>query len=142
MKIIFTDADKNTLLVFNDDESISLISYPPIRESDKKLVEDYGGLYAIEKSWVQYHRDQEEFFARAEKQANQQITFTSSFAIDAMIKEELTKPEMMKIKMSIFAKPEVKKSKNRELLTGLRKATDIVDVMKYYGLIRDDNNSK
>ncbi len=138
--MIFSGPNKNGLIIFNDDGSYGNMPYPPISDEEKKMVEDYGGLYALEKSWVDWHREDQEFLARIKKQADQRITFTGSFAIDAMIKEELTKPEMMKIKMSIFQKDEVKKCKDRALLTDLRKAKDIVDVMKCYGLIRDANN--
>lgn len=136
-KIIFTDPDKTGLLFFYEDGSTNSCAYPPPTEEDKQKFDDFGGLYEVERAWIDYHKDLNHKATIYEKFENAYAGYVESLHIDAIVSEQIEQADMMKIKMSMFKKDEVKNCKNTEMLTNLRKADNIVDVMMYYGMIKN-----
>ena len=68
---------------------------------------------------------------------NAKKALAKGFLISSILAEDLSKSEMMQLKMSVFKQDCVKNCKDRELLTNLRKAQDPIDIIMYYGMIRN-----
>lgn len=141
MKITFADSEKQSFLVFHDDGSHSVISNPPHAPEDIDLINRYGGLYEIERTWVEISREAAEFEKKFNDFMEHEARYSESLTIDAILSEELSAADTMKIKMSIFKHDYVKNCTDKELLTGLRKAEDIVDIIMYFGMIRNGTTS-
>lgn len=138
MRIVYSDESKQTFAVIQDDGDIYYISNPPGSPEDQQLIDEYGGLFEIERTGVDMAREFDALEDRWEKFKEREDKYAQSLTIDAIMAEEITPTDAMKIKMSMFKHEYVRACKNKELLTDLRKAEDIVDIIKTFGLIRDE----
>ena len=136
-EIYFTDlSTKDTIMFVWKDDTMAAASWPVQTPEDLKIVEKYGGQYEIERTTVDRNREIEKMADMWDRFQAGYLKYIESFTIDALLAEDLDKADMMKVKMSMFKKDIVRECKDKDLLTGLRKSEDIVDVMMYYGLIR------
>jgi len=137
-KIIFDNEDEASMLYFYEDGSTEVKSYPPVDPKDKKLIEEFGGHYKISKETFKYNKELEILNKKWNQFLERETVIQDSFVIDSILAADLTKEQTMQIKMSIFKEDKVKSCKNTKLLTSLRKANDIIDIMMYYGMIKND----
>ena len=136
-EIYFTDlSTKDTIMFVWKDDTMAAASWPVHTPEDLKIVEKYGGQYEIERTTVDRNREIEKMADMWDRFQAGYLKYIESFTIDALLAEDLDKADMMKVKMSMFKKKCVRECLDKDLLIGLRKADDIVDVMMYYGLIR------
>ena len=105
------------------------------------LVAKMGGHYELSRSTWRYNQEASIMEERWERFKEREITIRDSFVIDSIIAADLTKADVMKIKMSIFKKDEVRKCTNNDLLTNLRKSEDIIDLLMYYGMVKNGFNN-
>ena len=136
-EIYFTSMEtKDTIMFVWKDDTMAAAAWPVSAPEDVAMVEAYGGQYEIERTTVDRNREIEKMADMWERFHTGYLKYIDSFSIDAIVSEDLDAADMMKIKMTMFKKDLVRECKDRELLAGLRKANDIVDVMMYYGMIR------
>lgn len=137
MRMTYTDTDKASVIVYEDDGSYSFFSYPPVDEADKQRLTAYGGEYELERTWVEMARE-----AEAEQELwDKFIAFKDEYVADMTIQRlmdtSMSKHDMMQLKMSIFREECIKQCIDKDMLSKLRKAEDPITLVKLYGLIRD-----
>lgn len=138
---IILDAESPIMVVHYENGDREVKEYPPKNEADKKLVAKMGGHYELSRSTWRYNQEASVLEERWERFKEREITIRDSFVIDSIIAADLTKADVMKIKMSIFKKDEVRACENQELLTNLRKSEDIIDLLMYYGMVKNGINN-
>ena len=138
---IILDEDHKVMVVHYENGDREVKEYPPKNAADQQLVAKMGGHYELSRSTWQYNKDASVLEERWERFKEHEITIRDNFVIDSIIGADLTKADVMKIKMSIFKKDEVRSCTNNELLTNLRKSEDIIDLLMYYGMIKNGINN-
>ena len=139
--IIFDNEHESSMIIIYEDESKEPASYPPEDPKLKKIVKDFGGTYEISRATYQYNKEVNMVMDRWDRFKEREITVRDSFVIDSIIAADLTKADIMKIKMSMFKAEEVKTCNNKDLLTNLRKENDVVNLLMYYGMIKNGINN-
>lgn len=140
-KMVWTNEDWNACLVIFEDGSERGIGFPGADDTEKQLIEQFGGQYAIEKCTVDYTRELLAMEARWEKFQKQEDLRQQALSITTFIEEELKPEDAMIMKMSMFNHDFVKNCRDKELLAGLRKADNAIDIMMYFGMIRKQHDT-
>ena len=138
---IILDEDHKVMVLHYENGDREVKEYPPKNAEDKKLVAEMGGHYELSRATWRYNQEASVLEERWERFKEREITIRDSFVIDSIIAADLTKADVMKIKMSIFKKDEVRDCTNNELLTNLRKSEDIIDLLMYYGMVKNGINN-
>ena len=136
--IIFDNDNANSIIVIYEDGTKYPMSYPPADAKSKDMIKDFGGTAEISFATHKYNKDLNERAKRYELFEEGMGKFASNMVIDSIISTTLTNEELMKLKLSMFEHDFVKKSKNKELLTKLRTSKDSLDLIMYFGMLRND----
>ena len=141
--IAFLNEYKDTVQVTKEDGSIHTMPYPPELSSDRELL---GNITKeeIEANSTKFVNEQLRLQEKWIAFQQRETLLTEAFAIEAILSSDLSKEELMKLKLSIFNHEFIKSSKNKEVLTAIRTADNAVDLVMYFGMLRkeaDDNIS-
>lgn len=139
-KVLLDSEHPTRILYFDKHGNSEVKAYPPTLPADIAIVEKFGGHHEISRATYQHSEEINRELNAFKKFRESRINFTESYAINSLMAYALSKEDLMKLKLTIFDHEFVKNSKNREILTNIRKSDDPVDLIMYFGMIRKEAN--